>query len=83
VSARSSHPSRKRVTSSSQTLSLVEEEVPLLNTYISWSWIPTGLETKNHRAGEDQQQFNLPTESLKGMLIGFIHLRSAYKSEKG
>jgi hypothetical protein len=55
---------RVGMTSSSQTPSLVEEEAPLLNTYVSrreqktWSWIPTGLETKNYCAGEGQQQFN-------------------------
>jgi hypothetical protein len=29
----------------------------------SWTWIPTGLETKNHCTGEGQQQFNPPTYS--------------------
>jgi hypothetical protein len=56
--------------SARQTLPLVEEEAPFLNTYMSrseqktWSWIPMGLETKNYSAGEDQQQFNRPTEMV-------------------
>jgi hypothetical protein len=46
---------------------LVEKEAPLLNTFMSvkeqkyWSWVPTGLRTKNYCAGEGQQQFNRPT----------------------
>jgi hypothetical protein len=68
MSARSSHPQEKG--SDSHTPSPVEEEAPLLNTYTSrreqksWSWIPSRLNTKNSFAGEDQQQFNRPTDRL-------------------
>jgi hypothetical protein len=47
---------------------LVEEEAPLLNTYmsrreqISWSQIPKKTEAKNYCNGEDQQQFNRQTD---------------------
>jgi hypothetical protein len=57
------------VTSSSQTPPLAEEEAPFLNTFMSMieqkslSWIPTGLETKNCCAGDDQQQFNRPLKT--------------------
>jgi hypothetical protein len=60
-------PSRRGVTSNNQTPPLLEEEAPLLNTYMSrrkqtsWSWIKTGLETKHYCVGEGQHQFNRPT----------------------
>jgi hypothetical protein len=53
-----------RMTSRSQASPLLEEEDQLLNTHMSrreqksWSWFPTGLETKNYCAGEGQQQFS-------------------------
>jgi hypothetical protein len=53
------------VTSSSQTLPLVEEEAPLKTCKVlerkrMWSWIPMGHEIKIHYAVEDQQHFNQP-----------------------
>jgi hypothetical protein len=50
------------------TAPLVEDETPLLNTYMSkreqeyWSYVLTKPEAKNDCAGEDHQQFNLPTD---------------------
>jgi hypothetical protein len=61
-------PSRRGVTSSSQTPPLIEEGAPLLNIYMSrreqksWSWILMGHETKNYCVGKGQQQFNWPTD---------------------
>jgi hypothetical protein len=56
-------PSTKGVTRSSETPPLGEHEPnfqthKILRRIKIWSWVPTGSETKNDCAGEDQQQFS-------------------------
>jgi hypothetical protein len=55
-------PSSGEVTSSSQTPPLIEEGALFQNTQKLertklWSWVPTGPETKNDCAGQDQQHW--------------------------
>jgi hypothetical protein len=54
------------VTSTRQTLPLVEEEAPFQKTQSLqkkiWLWGLTGHETKIDFAGDDQQQFTRPTK---------------------
>jgi hypothetical protein len=49
------------VTSSRQTPPLVKEKAPFRNKSLQgtkiWSWVPTGLDTKDDCAGDGQQQF--------------------------
>jgi hypothetical protein len=40
----------------------------------SWSWISMKPEAKNDCAGEDQQQFNRPTEERAASIFGIFSL---------
>jgi hypothetical protein len=64
--------------------SLVKVEVQILYRYMSrteqksWSWISTKPKEKNDCAGEDQQQFNQPTEEPAASTFGIPSLPVFY-----